>query len=199
MNEDKLVKNGHHHDAIRTIHNHNHFSEDEEASESEKVQAPMVRIGVLSRSTNTPPESMEMMPPSRVQSYRVSDSSIESIRQSLREMELQLVVAQNTVAAETRAEYDLYYQSSTLVNPEKLPVMTKEDEEEENYDGKENACPVDQDTDQDIKRVLDDLQWAGKCKTWIQSNLGEEILIFFTIQSFRICHFSQSQTNSQTN
>ena len=135
----------------------------------EEIHAPKVRIGVLSRSTSTSTTSaqagVEMMvvPPSRVQSSRVSDSSIETIRQSLREMEAQLAVAQTTVAAETKAKYDLHENTagshSTRMNhPEsKVVVPTHTSKQKEDDEDKENTFPADQ----DIKRVPDDLQWAG--------------------------------------
>ena len=79
-------------------------------------------------------------------------------------MEVQLLIAQNTVSAETRAEYDLNSETNVHQSAEAPPEMMvsekkkvlpyKEDED------KENAQPLP--TNQDIKRVLDDLQWAGK-------------------------------------
>ncbi|CAJ1951804.1 unnamed protein product [Cylindrotheca closterium] len=143
------------------------------AVEDEEPQVPMVRIGVLSRSssttnTTTPRTQSSIMvpPPSRVPSTRVSDLSIETIRQSLREMEVQLVIAQNTVAAETRAEYDFndetHHSSHPLSKVSKPPhyrIKDDYDDDDDDYgDNKENDQPNS--TNQDIKRVLDDLQWA---------------------------------------
>jgi hypothetical protein len=132
--------------------------------EEEEPQTPIVRIGVLSRSS-TQTQSVEMVPPSRVPSARVSDSSIETIRQSLREMEAQLVIAQNTVAAETRAEYDFnetakVNEAFEMLSEKVLPKPPHTMDDYNDNSDKENAQPCP--TNQDIKRVLDDLQWAGK-------------------------------------
>ncbi|KAL3939064.1 MAG: hypothetical protein SGBAC_006147 [Bacillariaceae sp.] len=130
-----------------------------EEEEEEKLQAPMVRIGVLSRSRTV--ETVMVVPPSRAPSARVSDSSIETIRRSLREMEVQLVIAQDTVTAETRAEYDLRGETKEQQSAEAPPEMIESEKKKvlSYKEGDEENAQLP--TNQDIKRVLDDLQWAA--------------------------------------